>query len=231
MFTFPPSGRLLPSLLLPALLLGSALLAACGDSGPSAAPPEGWIAASPTRWYAPGADTTAAFRDLSTLEAMGVARDDTELVRWTQEKLTQLYRTDPETVDSVFAADYLDELRAGLPSGDGYGPAAEAMVERIKTEFYQRYNASVYQPSETQFAIPDSLAGADGVITVQVYVNRDNVPTAVKLVEGTGTALDQMMMRRALDGTFTDAWVRETAGRSAGTEIPSWVRISSNYAR
>ncbi len=221
-----PVGRLLS-----ALLVGSFFLAACAEPGPTNAPPEGWVAESPTRWYKPGTDTAAAFRDLSTLEAMGVARDDSELVRWTQEKMTDLYRTDPETVDSVFAADYLDEVRAGVPQGDGYDDAVEGMVNRIKTDFFQRYNPAQYQPAAEPFAIPDSLASAQGVITTQVYVDRDNQPTAVMLIEGTGTSLDQMMMRRATESTFTDAWVRPTAGNSAGVEIPSWVRISSNYGR
>ena len=226
MSTTPPPGRLL------AAFLTAAVLAACAEPGPSAEPPEGWVAESPTRWYKPGADTAAAFRDLSTLEAMGVARDDTELVRWTQEKMTDLYRTDPETVDSVFAADYLDEVRAGIPGGgDDYGPAAEAMVNRIKTDFFQRYNPAQYQQPAEPLALPASLADASGIITTQVYVDRDNQPTAVLLVEGTGTALDQVMMRRAAEGTFTDAWVRPKPGRSAGVEIPSWVRISGNYGR
>ena len=220
----------MPKILLPALL-AAALLSACAEPGPAAEPPEGWTAENPTRWYKAGADTAAAFRDLSTLEAMGVARDDSELVRWVQEKMTELYRTDPETVDSVFAADYLDEVRAGVPGGDEYGPAAEAMANRIKTEFFQRYNPAQYQQPTEPLAIPDSLSGASGVITTQVYVDRDNQPTAVMLIEGTGTSLDQVMMRRAIESTFTDAWVRPKAGRSAGVEIPSWVRISSNYAR
>ena len=219
--------------LLPLLLLGPVLLAACADPAPSSEPPEGWVAESPTRWYKPGADTSAAFRDLSTLEAMGVARDDSELVRWTQEKMTDLYRTDPERVDSVFAADYLDEVRAGVgaAAGDGYQDAADAMVNRIKTEFFQRYNPAQYQPPAEPFAIPAGLESAEGVITTQVYVDAKNQPTAVMLIEGTGTELDQMMMRRAIESTFTDAWVREKPGRSAGVPIPSWVRISSNYGR
>ena len=210
-------------------LAAVALLSACAEPGPPATPPDGWVEASPTRWYVPGTDTTAAFRDLSTLEAMGVARDETEFVRWVQEKMTDLYRTGPETVDSVFAADYLDEVRAGVPSGDDYGEEADALVNRIKTDIFQRYNASRYAPQEEPLVIPDSLADVSGRIDVQVYVDTDNQPVAIRLVEGTGTALDQMFMRRALGATFTDAWVRETAGRSAGTEIPSWVHISSDF--
>lgn len=214
--------------LLPLLIAAAALLTACSDTAPpSSDPPEGWVAESPTRWYTPGADTSAAFRDLSTVEAMGVARDDSEFVRWAQETMTDFYRTNPEVVDSIFAADYLAEVRAAEASE---GDAANALVDRIKTEYYQRYNPAQYRP-ETPFALPPDLAEVDGIITTQVYVGADNQAVAVMLLEGTGTRLDQMMMRRALDGPFTDAWVRETAGQSEGVKIPSWVRISSNYAR
>ena len=213
--------------LLPALLAGAALLAACSDTDPaaSAEPPEGWVAENPTRWYAPGVDTAAAFRDLSTLEAMGVGSDDSEFVRWTQERMTDFYRTHPEIVDSVFAADYLAEVEASAAASND---DANALVDRIKTEFYQRYTPTQYRPS-ADFAIPATLADADGIITVQVYLGADKEPLAVMLLEGTGTELDQMMMRRALDGTYSDAWVRKTAGQSQGVNVVNWVRISSNY--
>lgn len=203
--------------------------AACGESGPPATPPEGWVAASSDRWYVPGTDTSAAFRDLSTLEAMGVARDESEFVRWVQEKMTDIYRTDPETVDSVFAAEFLDDVQAGVPAGGDYGAQADALVNRIKTDFFQRYNASRYDPADEPLVVPDSLQGVSGRIAVQVYVDRDNQPTAIRLVEGTGTALDQIFMRRVLGSTFTDAWVRPSAGRVGGVEIPNWVHVSNDF--
>ena len=209
--------------------LALVIFAGCAEPGPPATPPEGWVEASPTRWYVPGTDTTAAFRDLSTLEAMGVARDESEFVRWVQEKMTDIYRTDPETVDSVFAAEFLDDVREGVPAGEGYGEAADALVNRIKTDVFQRYNGSRYQPPAEGLAVPDSLAGASGRVAVQVYVDPANEPVAIRLVEGTGTALDQVFMRRVLGGTFTDAWVRPTAGRSAGVEIYNWVHVESDF--
>lgn len=209
-------------------VLGLAL-SACQEPGPPSTPPEGWVASDPGRWYVPGTDTSAAFRDLSTLEAMGVARDETEFVRWVQEKMTDIYRTDPETVDSVFAAEFLDEIRAGIPAGDDYGPQADALVNRIKTDFFQRYNASRYDAPDEPLVIPDSLTDVSGRIAVQVYVDVDNQPTAIRLVEGTGTVLDQVFMRRVLSSTFTDAWVRPSAGRVAGVEIPSWVHVSNDF--
>ena len=212
-----------------ALAVLSLALAACEEARPPSEPPEGWAVADPGRWYVPGTDTSAAFRDLSTLETMGVARDESEFIRWVQEKMTDIYRTDPETVDSVFAAEFLDEVRAGIPAGDDYGPQADALVNRIKTDFFQRYNASRYDAPDEPLVLPADLAEVSGRIAVQVYVDRDNQPTAIRLVEGTGTELDQVFMRRVLSSTFTDAWVRPSAGRVAGVEIPSWVHVSNDF--
>ena len=206
-------------------------LSACSEPGPPATPPEGWVAAGDTRWFVPGTDTTAAFRDLSTIEAMGVAREGPEYLRWVQEKMTDIYRTSPEVVDSVFAADYLAEVERGVPAGEGYEQAATALADSIKRSIFQRYNATRYMPPAEPMVVPDSLADASGRIAVQVYVNPDKEPVAVKLVEGTGTALDQVFMRRAIDSEYTDAWVRRTAGRSQGFNIPNWAFVSSEFAR
>ena len=226
-------GAVLPlSVMRPLALAAAALVAlsACTEAGPPAEPPEGWIAASETAWYVPGADTTAAFRDLSTIEAMGVVQEDeSEWVRWFQERMTDLYRTHPEVVDSVFTAEYLPTVREGIPDAEDYGPAAEAFVKQVKTDFFQRYNGARYAPPAEPLAVSSDLADVSGQAVMQVYVNEAKEPVAVKLLEGTGTQLDQIAMRRAVDGTFTDAWVRETAGRSAGKNIVSWVRVTSSF--
>ena len=214
----------------PTVLLAVLALAACADPAPPSAPPEGWVEAGDDRWFVPGADTTTAFRDLTTIEAMGVERDESEFVRWVQERMTDIYRTNPEVVDSVFAAEFLDDVRAGVPADGDYGAGADALVNRIKRDIYQRYNSTRYAPPEEPLVIPAELQDATGRIAVQVYVDTDNQPVAIKLVEGTGTALDQMFMRRALSSTFTDAWVRPTAGRSAGVKIMSWAHVSNTYA-
>ncbi|WP_412070353.1 hypothetical protein [Rubrivirga sp. IMCC43871] len=212
--------------LLAALVL-VALAAGCAESGPPSTPPEGWVAASDTRWYAPGTDTTRAFRDLSTIEAMGVARDG-EFVRWVQERMTDLYRSEPEVVDSVFAAEFMDDIEGGVSSSADQ-QASEALVNRIKTEFFQRYNGSRYQPPAEPLALPAELANVSGRVAAQVYVNKANEPVAIWLVEGTGTALDQLFMRRVLDGSYSDAWVRERAGRVEGTEIEGWVHVETDF--
>ena len=208
--------------------LAALVLAACSDPRPPAEPPEGWVAED-GRWWAPGTDTTAAFRDLSTLEAMGVARDESEFVRWFQEQMTDIYRSSPEVVDSVFEAEFLPAVREGVPAGGDYATSARGLVNQVKTDFFQRYNGARYMPPAEPLAIPSDLADVSGQVTVQVYVNAEKEPVAVELVEGTGTELDAIAMRRAIDSEYTDAWVRETAGRSAGKNIPNWVRVTSTF--
>lgn len=204
-------------------------LSAC-EAEPPAEPPEGWVTVSETEWHAPGVDPEAAFRDLSTIEAMGVVQEDeSEFVRWFQERMTDLYRTHPEAVDSVFTAEFLPTVRQGIPDADDYGPAAESFVTQVKRDFFQRYNAARYSPPETPLAIPSDLADVSGRAVMQVYVNAAKEPVAIKLLEGTDTRLDQIAMRRVLEGSFTDAWVRETAGRSAGKNIDNWVRVTSPF--
>ena len=216
------------ALALAALLSAAAPLAGCAEPGPPAAPPEGW-AAEGDRWWVPGTDTSAAFRDLSTVEAMGVARDGSEFVRWTQEKMTDLYRTNPEVVDSVFGAEFLPVVEAGVPSGDDYGAEAEGLVNRVKTDFFQRYNPSRTLPREDVLAVPDSLAAVSGRVVVQVYLSPEKEPLAVEVVEGTGTGLDRIVMRRAIESEYTDAWVRKRAGQSAGVNVPNWVRVTNTF--
>ena len=206
------------------------ILAACSEPPPPIGPPDGWVAEGNDRWYLPEADTALAFRDLSTISAMGIARDgDTEFVRWTQEELTELYRTNPEVVDSVFEAEFLDEIRAGAPAGDNYEEAARSLVNDIKRDFYQRYNPPLKQNREEGYFVPDSLLEVTGAVVLQIYVNAENRPVAIRKLEGTGTALDAIVMRDAALSEFTDSWVRETAGRSEGVKIPAWVRIRQAF--
>ena len=212
--------------LVSALLLGLAACSQPADLGP----PEGWVTDGADRWVRAGADTTGAFRDLSTIAAMGAVReDDTEFVRWTQEELTQLYRTNPEIVDSVFGAVFIAEVRSGAPAGDDYETAARSLVNDIKGEFYQRYNPPQKVPRAEGIVVPDSLTSVSGTVVVQVRVNAEQQPVAIELLEGTGTALDALVMRDAALSEYTSSWVRRTAGRSEGTPVSAWLRVQQGF--
>ncbi len=198
------------------------LLAACSPPEP-VGPPEGWTDGG-DRWWAPGADTSAAFRDLSSFEAMGVTPSDDPFVAWVQDQLLPIYRTHPEVMDSVFMA----EFAPGLVRPAGDTTSASALANTVKRDIYQRFNGA-RKMTGGEFAVPDSLAGVTGEIEMQVYVAADRRPVAVRLLSGTGTALDRIAMRDAATSEYSDGWVRPTAGQSAGVNIPTWVHLTQRF--
>jgi len=214
------------SILLPMRSLAAVLavltLAACGSPEP-VGPPEGWTDGG-DRWWAPGADTSAAFRDLSSFEAMGVTPSSDPFVAWVQDQLLPIYRTNPEVMDSVFTAEFAPGL--ARPAGDD--AAANALANDIKRDVYQRFNGA-RKMTGGDFVVPDSLAGVTGEIEMQVYVSPDRQPVAVRLLSGTGTALDRIAMRDAATSEYSDGWVRPTAGQSAGVNIPTWVHLTQRF--
>jgi hypothetical protein len=191
-------------------------------------PPAGWTSEG-DRWWIPGVDTALVFRDLSTLDAMGIERRSPEVVGWAQGQLDVLYRTNPEVVDSVFAAEFMDDVQAEIPAGSDYAEGARQAVEGIKRAFYQRYNHAIPSRENPPLTLPAELSDVSGTVRVQVYVDRDEQPLAVELLEGTGTAVDEIMMRRAATLDYTPAWVRTRAGQSAGVTIPTWVLINQSF--
>lgn len=202
------------------------LLAACGGEAAPIGPPEGWTA-SGDRWWAPGADTSAAFRDLTSFETMGVEPAPDAYDRWIQEQLLPIYRSNPEVADSVFTAGFAPELSPPDGTTDFQAAAATAAND-VKRDFYQRFNGSRKVPG-AGIVVPDSLAGVSGEVVLQVYVAPDKQPLAVELLAGTGTALDRMAMREAALSEYTDGWVRPTRGQSAGVTIPTWVRVTQRF--
>jgi hypothetical protein len=190
-------------------------------------PPEGWQADG-ARWWRVGADTATAFRDLSSLEAMGVVNTESEFLTWAQSKMTDLYRTNPEVVDSIFTADVLPALRTDVPEGPGYQDAALRIINDAKRDFYQRYNHALRDRSSPPLAIPDSLRSLRGTVELKVYVTADNQPVAIERLQGTGTVLDDLAMRNAALATYTDAWVIPAPGKG-GVKIPTWVYVTQSF--
>lgn len=216
----------------PRLLLAAALslaLAACATA-PETGPPEGWQADGP-RWFRAGVDTSGMFRDLSTLEAMGVEPAPTELAQWAQNELISLYRTNPEVFDSVFQAVALPILRENIPAGADYEANARQAVERAKNDFRAVYRQSILNPNtQPPLVYPDSLRqrGVGGRAVLQVYVDASGEAQAIELVESTGNAtLDDIALRSAAMSDYTGAWA--VRGRRGGQPIPNWVRLSPSF--
>ena len=212
------------------------LLSAC-DSGLEIGPPADWQADG-DRYWAPGADTEAAFRDLSSIDAMGVATDASDFQRWSQDRLVELFRSNPEVVDSVFDADFAQALQEGVAASGDDDATRDRLLNDVKRDFYQRYNNSRKQ--QTQLVLPDSLARLSGDVVLDVYVRQDDalaeagdeypfVPVAIQVVEGTGTGLDLAAVGDAARARYTSAWVRTGPGNSAGVPVRNWVRITRSF--
>ena len=212
-----PTPRLMSRLCLS--LLALAVLAGC-NSAPDLGPPPGWNADGPGRWWQEGVDTTVAFRDLETFEAMRLSeRPDGKRVegpahRNIQQNLIALYRNQPEVVDSLFgviAVPLIDEQ------------AAEADRDKLVQEINREMNRVFFYPrpapSEVTISYPDSLrqAGIGGSVKMQVYLSDEGEPLAIKLVDSVHPTLDAIAMRATTQKTWKPAQMR------SGT-MRSWVR-------
>ena len=211
-------------------------LSAC-DAGPEVGPPAEWTSEG-DRYWLPGTDTETAFRDLSTIDAMGVATDASDFQRWTQDRLVELYRSNPEVVDSVFDAEFAETMEDAVAASGDDAATRDRLLNDVKRDFYQRYNNSRKQ--QTVLALPDSLARLSGDVVLNVYVQQDDalaeagdeypfVPVAIEVIEGTGTGLDVAAVGDAARARYTSAWVRSGPGDSAGVPVRNWVRITRTF--
>ena len=223
-----PSIR--PVLLLVAGLAVAALtaLAAC-ERGPALGPPEGWTETAPGRWVRADADTAGAARDLSTLETMGVRLADAEVVRAGQEDMLLLYRTNPETIDSLFF-ELAAPILAGSADADDVIEEAKAVIIGGRGQQAQYRQATILpDPAPERAVYPDSLrdAGVAGTVVVQVLVSDEGLPGVVRLVEPVHPTLDALVMRQAATTRYNPAWVVQ--GRRGGTAIPNYARVSQEF--
>lgn len=202
------------------------VLAGCGDAAPDLAPPAGWEADGLDRWWQEGVDTAAAFRDLETFEAMALGqrpdgkRDEGPAHRNIQQQLLPLYRNHPEVVDSLFTEIAVPMIDEGAQDED-----RDALVRQIN----RALNAVFVYPrpdpnSEVAIAYPDSLraAGISGGVRMQVYLDENGEPLAIKRIEAVHPTLDAIAMR----ATTEKRWRPATLG---GEPVRSWVRSTISF--
>lgn len=154
------------------LLLAVVAASGCGGGAQvETAPPDGWQADG-ARWWAQGADTAKAFRDLSSVEAMGVAQGtpvysastaaltDQQVTRAAKQGLEKLYRKAPENVDSLFA-EYVAPKVSEVPRSGDMKKRMEAFSKKqheTLTDDYFRPPAKQLQLGEDiPVGYPDSL--------------------------------------------------------------------------
>lgn len=214
------------------LVVSLTALAGCG-SGAESGPPAGWEQAE-GRWWSTGVDTALAFRDLSTLEAMDAAAAEGEdlgnyLERRVRSELRPVFRNNPEEVDSLFAEHVVPLIE---DAGDG---DPEELVQELKNEGYQALRNHYREPrpalqlgEDVPLAFPDSLRqqGVGGRVRMQVYLDAEGTPQAIKLLEGAHPVLDE----KAMTAASQMRW--EPAGVRAGGEweyVPAWTRYTINF--
>lgn len=215
-------------LLLPLVFVAFLSFAACQTDGASTEPPSGWNAEGVDRWWQDGVDTTLAFRDLETLESMGIeVRERPDMAGHVQGRLIEFYRNHPEVVDSLFE-------RIVLPDYADRDPAEDrtARGEQLMSEAYQAINRYFRAPMQrTQLGtdvplnIPDSLSHIAGTFRAQIYLDENGNPVAIERLESVHPTLDALAMNAITQLEWQAAWV----GRAQPTEIPSWARLNVNF--
>jgi hypothetical protein len=221
------------------------ILAGCGGGGGDpAAPPSGWNATE-TRMWASDVDTSEVFRNLSSLESMGIIGEDVafgsgsvsqgQFQNAVKRSLLELYRSNPAVVDSLFeehavpvlqdadlGSDIVEEGKIKQKILDKYSQKALKAID-------EHYEQPIIQEGITGLPYPDSLRTEEnsGRVEVQVHVTADGTVDAVEVVEGTHPILNAIIMRAAAtETTWNPTYVTEDGEQ---TPYPGWGRLSTNF--
>ncbi len=228
------------------LLIASLVLVACADA-PSG-PPDGWESDG-DRWWRTGTDTEQAFRDLSSLEAMGIDDASVEEVAATRadarsgdllqrqftaalmQRLEPIFRNNPEEVDSLFRAHVQPEIE-NMTLEDNPNSQAEDYrrdAYNILRRHYSEPQTRLELGEDVPVAYPDSLRarGIGGPVRTQVYLNENGEPQGVKLIESVHPVLDRIAMRASADMRWDPARINVDG---SWEDISSWSRFTVRFA-
>lgn len=224
-------------------------ISACssGSDGFNAGPPAGWESDG-TKWWLPGTDTSVAFRSMTTLAEMGVsganpvyvssggvARESSadQSVRAVKASLLQIYRNEPEIVDSLFTANIEKRIREA--------PFADADFEKSVSKWQKQALKSIHvnfrEPFPTSkvgkdviIVYPDSLskAGVTGNVSTQVYLNEKGEPIGITLIHPVHPVLDDLAMKAASQMKWQPAYILRS---NKTTAIPAWVRYNVSFTK
>lgn len=213
----------------------------------STAVPEGWLAEE-QQWWIPGTDTSAAFRDLETLESMNVkgalssdfAFDAGQLnyeaarqllTVYVKDGLIELFRNHPEIVDSLFEKFVVPKMSDANVDGN-----VQPEIIKFKKDGYRTISRHFHRPfSLTKLGVdvplpfPDSLRSSrpSGDMFFQIKVSDEGNPVAVKKLRGMHPVLDRIAMRAMTEMRWQPAYVIR-GGKSP--PVDSWVRLKVQFA-
>ncbi len=189
-------------------------------------PPSGWTSDGADRWWRANADTTGTFRNLETLESMGVqVFEDVDLAPSVQNRMLEFYRSNPEIVDSVFVEHGLRIVERGDPSITDRTELRERLLTDAYLEMVRYYRDARPDPTvQIEKVYPDSLRdqGVTGQVEIQIRVNTEGEPVAIEKLSGTHPTLDVL----AMQAITRMRWIH--AGHE-GVAVPSWTRVTITY--
>lgn len=225
------------------------LMAGCSGERPTG-PPSGWQAAD-GRWWKGDIDTARAFQDMESLEDMQVDRPEevysggglapqqgaatAQLTRAVQEELLAFYRKKPEAIDSLFSGYVQPMIAEEVQSGAVDRNDVEDEVERLRDEGYRTLRehfrgaqSRLELGSDVPVHYPDSLRsqGVGGRVEMQVRINAEGEPVAVRLLEGVHPVLDDSAMRAATQMRWEPAYLLEG---NSWEPTSSWVRYTVSF--
>ena len=228
--------------------LGLALYGCADDSSKLDGPPEGWEGGT-TRWWLAGSDTTNFFRDLESLESMGVMGSDlvylsqgtvgsekevrAQFKKAVKQSLIRVYRNEPAIVDSLFETYLTPRIEKVTFTSDPGGD-----VEKFKQESYKFLRLYHFRAPITKLKLgtdvpviyPDSLRMQDisGEVKLQVHLDTDGAPQSVELLEGVHPLLDLSAMEATTRMRWLPAYVEHDGDWKA---IPSWARFRIKFSK
>src|SRR5690606_10848772 len=144
-----------------------------------------------------------------------------QLERAVKESLIEIIRNEPEVVDSLLELVVMPkvEARSGADIND--------LVKQYQLEGYRSIARHFREPRQTvqvgahiPLVFPDSLrqAGVEGAVGMQLYLAKEGVPQAIRLIEGVHPVLDALSMQATVQARWQPAYL--LSGRKSDP-IPS----------
>lgn len=208
-------------------------------------PPEGWQA-DDLRWWRAGVDTSRAFRPMETFDDMGVPHSneriivsgrnqitrtmlEAQMMNRVKDEFIELYRNNPEVVDSLYLAFIGPIIEKETITDANFIDKRDDIKRRgyrvISRRFRAPQDVSVLG-QDVPVVIPDSLAanGVSGTVRIQVYLNAEGTPQAVRVLDGVHPLLDRILLNAVTRMEFLPAYLD-------GEPVDGWMRMRFPYNR
>jgi hypothetical protein len=209
--------------------------------------PDGWMTDERGAWWLPDVDTSLAFRNLETLETMGLHRQSPvysadrpeesqmavgrhRVIEQIRNELLPLYRNHPEAVDSVFWRFVADDILPAPREGD-----VSELIAQYRRTAYRTLTRHFHAPGalnaigrDIPFQIPDSLrdAAAGRAVTFQIFVGADSLARGIRHLEGIHPVLDRIALRGVVQLEWQPAYLLR-GGRVR--PVDAWVRFGVRF--